>query len=152
MNTGEPSVNLGNLYILFNLIFALLPLVLMPYVVLSMSFIIVHIFGAAYCTADACTSVQRAGSIVVVVGILYTYVQEFWLPSANDMGKELRNDFSLNLQRSEAGSRKLVALLDATIAFTEKSHKFAVRSVEIALLAGGTFINGFGDLIWPHLL
>lgn len=146
MRNYEPPIHGRNLYVLFNIGMQIVPFLLFPAILLVACWLIVVVSADAYCTAAGCTAVPRAGAVVLMLGIVYTYLQEFVIPTPDAMAKELRNDPLLISIHQTPGSERITSLLDTILMLAERFSRPYVRAVELVLLLGGTFISGFGDL------
>ncbi|KQW23206.1 hypothetical protein ASC80_07910 [Afipia sp. Root123D2] len=135
MPNEEPIFNIHNLAIVFNVLFGLTPLLMLPYIMVSSGILVLVIFY------DWPT---LAGAVIVIMGAAYTFAAEFFFPSPTQMANEIRNDPMMLRIRTRPGSERALARLNCVLDFSERSNRLVSRSTETLLLVGGGIIGIIG--------
>jgi len=135
MPDKEPMFNLHNLAVFLNTLFGLAPLLVLPYILLSVTVPILVLFH------DWPT---LAGAVIVVLGAAYAFVAEFLFPNSKDMTNEIRNDPMMLELQSQPESKRALMLMNSVLDFSERRNRFVSRLTETLLLVGGGVIGIIG--------
>lgn len=142
----EKIINYDNLYIFISAIFQILTIVFPIFCAVILTYVSLYVGFSNVSESDS-ESMQRAGSAVIVIGIIYTFFEEFISPRPEDMEKEIMSSVTVMLSINKKESQKPIKKFSEIAKITISIRRFIVRSTEIILLCGGTLLNGFGDML-----
>lgn len=136
----------SNLVVFGNVLIQIAALFFAPAMALAFSLLALDI-GVSEATAEDGTPIVRAGSFIVFIGVTYVFIEEFWSSGPKDVGNEILHDPLITMLRERAKSKYALVRLSNIITWTQRMHRPTVIATEYTLVAGGTLLNGFGDLL-----
>ncbi|TBA43661.1 hypothetical protein ELH62_15350 [Rhizobium ruizarguesonis] len=145
MTKPNGPINFLNLFIMGQVYFQLLALLIAPLFAFSSSAIILAT-AWGFCTGTDFSPLPRAGTLITGVAFLYVLVEEVWDLTTN-VSAEIEANFSFFDADNDTEAQPALERYRAVASWSMKTHRVFVRLLEATLIICGTILSAVGDLI-----
>jgi hypothetical protein len=145
MTVRNAPINILNLFIMGQVLFQLIALILAPLFAFSLSAIVLAA-AWGFSTGTDFSPLPRAGTLITGIAFLYVLVEEVWDFTRN-VTAEIEANFAFFDADHDEEAQPALERYRSIASWCLKTHRFLVRSLEAALIIGGTILSATGDII-----